>query len=331
MTRVFSGMQPSGDPHLGNLLGAIDLWVTEAAGSDSESYFCVVDLHSITLPQDPADLRRRTLDLAATFLAMGLDPEVSTLFLQSRVSAHRELSWLLECTVAYGELQRMTQFKDKSSRGEFVSAGLFTYPALMAADILLYDIDEVPVGDDQRQHLELTRDVAERFNHRYGDTFVVPEAVYRTSGARIMDLQHPDRKMSKSLDSPGGTILLSDDDDTVVRKIKRAVTDNDAEVRFDPEAKPGVSNLLSILAACSGSEPAALATEHTRYGDLKGAVAESVVEFLRPVRERHAELLDDPAHIVDVLERGADRARGVAAATLARAEAAMGFLPANRS
>lgn len=331
MTRVFSGMQPSGDPHLGNLLGAIALWVTEAADPDTESFYCVVDLHSITFPQEPEVLRHRTLDLTATFLAMGLDPDHSTLFLQSQVSAHRELSWLLECTVAYGELQRMTQFKDKSSRGEFVSAGLLTYPALMAADILLYDIDEVPVGDDQRQHLELTRDVAERFNARYGRTFVVPEAVYRTSGARIMDLQHPDRKMSKSLDSPQGTILLSDDEATITRKVKRAVTDSDAEVRYAPDDKPGVSNLLSILAACTDSEPEKVAADHERYGDLKSAVAEAVVEFLGPVRARHAELMADPAHLTAVLERGAERARQVADVTLARAEAAMGFLGAQAS
>lgn len=326
MTRVFSGMQPSGDPHLGNLLGAIALWVSEAEAADTHSFYCVVDLHSITFPQDPGDLRRRTLDLTATFLAMGLDPEVSTLFVQSHVPAHRSLSWLLECTVAYGELQRMTQFKDKSGRGEFVSAGLFTYPALMAADILLYDIDEVPVGDDQRQHLELTRDVAERFNSRYGETFVVPEAVFRTSGARIMDLQHPERKMSKSLDSPQGTILLSDDDTSIARKIKRAVTDSEAHVRYDPEAKPGVSNLLSILAACTGADPAALADDYGRYGDLKTAVAEAVVEFVAPVRERHAELLADPTHLRTVLAGGAARASSFAEATLARAEDAMGFL-----
>ncbi len=233
----------------------------------------------------------------------------------------------MECTASYGELQRMTQFKEKASRGEFVSAGLFTYPALMAADILLYDADQVPVGDDQRQHLEFTRDLAMRFNARYGETFVVPEGRYRPSGARIMDLAHPTRKMSKSLDSPQGTILLSDDDATVARKIKRAVTDTGSEVRFDPETKPGVSNLLSMLSACTGTPPTELADSYERYGDLKGAVAEAVLEFLRPVRARHDELLDDPSHLTDVLTAGAERAREMADATLRRAQDAMGFLP----
>jgi tryptophanyl-tRNA synthetase len=325
MTRVFSGMQPSGDPHLGNLLGAVALWVAEAEAA--ESLFCVVDLHSITFPQDPADLRRRTLELTATFLAMGLDAERSILFLQSQVPAHRELAWLLECTASYGELQRMTQFKDKSGRGEFVSAGLFTYPALMAADILAYDTDQVPVGDDQRQHIELTRDLALRFNSRYGDTFVVPEGVYRTSGARIMDLQHPERKMSKSLDSPQGTVLLSDDDATVVRKIKRAVTDADTEVRYDPATKPGVSNLLSILAACSDSTPEVVGAGFSAYGELKAAVAEAVVEFLGPVRSRYEALLHDTGHLLDVLADGAARADAIARPVVRRAEDAMGFLP----
>lgn len=318
-------MQPSGDPHLGNLLGAIALWVAEA--QDAQSLFCVVDLHSITMPQDPADLRRRTLDLTATFLAMGLDPDRNILFLQSQVPAHRELAWLLECTASYGELQRMTQFKDKSGRGEFVSAGLLTYPTLMAADILAYDTDEVPVGDDQRQHIELTRDLAMRFNARYGETFVVPVGVYRTSGARIMDLQSPERKMSKSLDSPQGTVLLSDDDATIARKIKRAVTDTDNEVRYDPENKPGVSNLLSLLAACTDSTPEAVSNDYTRYGDLKSAVAEAVIAFIAPVRARHRELLDDPGHLTRVLADGADRAEAIARPVARRAQDAMGFLP----
>lgn len=318
-------MQPSGDPHLGNLLGAIALWVAEA--QDAECLFCVVDLHSITFPQDPAELRRRTLDLTATFLAMGLDPDRNILFLQSQVSAHRELAWLLECTASYGELQRMTQFKDKSSRGEFVSAGLFTYPTLMAADILAYDTDEVPVGDDQRQHIELTRDLAIRFNARYGDTFTVPVGVYRTSGARIMDLQHPDRKMSKSLDSPQGTVSLSDDDATIARKIRRAVTDADDEIRYDPDHKPGVSNLLSLLAACTDSTPEVVGQDFARYGDLKNAVAEAVIAFIAPVRARHDELLEDPDHLTRILASGAERAQAIANPVVRRAEDAMGFLP----
>lgn len=322
-------MQPSGDPHLGNLLGAVALWVDEARNADS--LFCVVDLHAITFPQDPTDLRRRTLDLAATFLAMGLDPEQTTLFVQSHVPAHRELAWLMECTASYGELQRMTQFKDKSSRGEFVSAGILTYPALMAADILAYDTDQVPVGDDQRQHLELTRDLAIRFNSRYGDVFVVPEGIYRASGARIMDLQHPERKMSKSLDSPQGTVMLSDDDATIAKKFKRAVTDSDSDVQFDPAAKPGVSNLLSILAACTNEKPETVAKTYTRYGDLKTAVGEAVIAFLEPVRARHNELIDDPAFVFDVLAKGAERATSIAEVTLKRAQDAMGFLASAKS
>lgn len=325
MARVFSGMQPSGDPHLGNLLGAVAQWVREAETADC--FYSVVDLHAITVPQDPAELRARTLQLATTFLAMGLDPDRSTLFVQSHVPAHRGLSWLLECTVSFGELRRMTQFKDKSDRHEFVSAGLFTYPALMAADILLYDADEVPVGDDQRQHLELARDVAERFNARHGECFVVPTGVYRTAGARIMDLAEPTRKMSKSLDSPQGTILLSDDDASIAKKIKRAVTDNDAEVRYDVAAKPGVSNLLSLLAACTDRAPEEVAADYHRYGDLKTDTADAVIAFLAPVRERHAVLSEDPDAVHEVLARGAERANQVAGQTLARAEQAVGFLP----
>lgn len=320
-------MQPSGDPHLGNLLGAIAQWVDEVDRADC--YYCVVDLHAITFPQDPVELRTRTLDLAATFLAMGLDPDRATLFVQSHVPAHRELAWMMECTASFGELSRMTQFKDKSDRHDFTSAGLFSYPALMAADILLYDTDQVPVGDDQRQHLELTRDLAIRFNSRYSDTFVVPEGIYRVAGARIMDLQEPSRKMSKSLDSPQGTILLTDDDAAITRKIKRAVTDNDGEVRFDVAAKPGVSNLLSILAACTGGTPDEVAGKYERYGDLKADTAEAVVEMLRPVRTRFDDYRSDPSQITAVLRRGAEHARKLADATLARAQDAMGFLSAD--
>ena len=243
--RVFSGIQPSGDLHLGNYLGALRRFVAEQ--HEHESLFCIVDLHALTLPHDAGALPHKTLEAAAMYLAAGLDPDVCTLFVQSHVHQHAELAWLMECNVAYGELSRMTQFKDKSSRGEFVSAALFTYPALMAADILLYDTDRVPVGDDQRQHLELARDVAERFNGRFGDTFVVPNAAIATVGARVMDLQNPTAKMSKSVSSPQGTVLMLDPPKEIEKKIKRAVTDTDGEVRFDVEAKPGVSNLLSIL------------------------------------------------------------------------------------
>jgi tryptophanyl-tRNA synthetase len=324
MTRVFSGIKPTGPVQLGNLLGALRHWVADQDQADS--VFCVVDLHALTVPQDPAELRARTLELAQLLLAIGIDPERSTLFVQSHVREHTELSWLLECTASFGELRRMTQFKDKSDDAEFVSAGLFTYPALMAADILLYDTDQVPVGDDQRQHLELARDLAIRFNSRYGDTFVVPRATIPPVGARVMDLQHPTRKMSKSEDSPQGTILVLEPLDAVAKKIKRAVTDADTDVRFDPDDKPGVSNLLSILGACTGEDPRALADRYTRYGDLQTACAEAVVETLRPVQARFAELAADPDRTGALLAIGAEKARAVAGPTLRRARRNIGLL-----
>lgn len=304
---MFSGIKPTGPVQLGNLLGALRAWVADQ--HRAETIFCVVDLHAITIPQDPAVLRRTTEELATLLLAVGIDPEVATLFVQSEVREHTELSWILECTAAFGELRRMTQFKDKSSGAEFVSAGLFTYPALMAADILLYDTDEVPVGDDQRQHLELTRDLAERFNGRYGDTFVVPAATVPPVAARVMDLQDPTRKMSKSEDSPQGTILVLEDLDAVARKVRRAVTDTGTDVRFDPAEKPGVSNLLSILGACTGQSPHDLAERYDQYGPLKADTAEAVVETLRPIQERYATLADDPTGTRAILAAGAARAR----------------------
>ncbi len=325
MTRVFSGIQPSGDVHLGNLLGAIRYWVTDQ--HDADSFYCVVDLHALTVPQDPAQLRARTLQLAQVLLAVGIDPDVATLFIQSHVHEHTDLAWILECTAAFGELRRMTQFKDKSEGAEFVSAALFTYPALMAADILLYDTDRVPVGDDQRQHLELSRDLALRFNHRYGDTFVVPEATIPRVGARVMDLQTPTRKMSKSEDSPQGTILVLEDLGSVAKKIKRAVTDTETEVRFDPQAKPGVSNLLSILGVVTDRDPQVLAADYTQYGPLKTDTAEAVVELLRPIQARYAELASDPAGTAAILAKGAEKAQAVAAPTLERARTALGLLP----
>jgi tryptophanyl-tRNA synthetase len=325
MTRVFSGIQPSGELHLGNYLGAIRRFVRDQ--HEHDAFFCIVDLHALTLPQDPAALRAKTLDLAMLYLAAGLDPEVCTLFVQSHVHEHTSLAWLVECTVSFGELRRMTQFKDKSERSEFVSAGLFTYPALMAADILLYDTNRVPVGDDQRQHLELTRDAAIRFNSRYGETFVVPEADIPTVAARVMDLQNPTAKMSKSVDSPQGTVLLLDDPATIERKIKRAVTDTGTDVEYDPASKPGVANLLSILAACTDVDPRELADRYTQYGPLKGDTAAAVVEALRPVRERYDELAGDPAHTAELLELGASKAQTVAAKTLRRAREAVGLLP----
>jgi tryptophanyl-tRNA synthetase len=324
VARVFSGIQPSGDLHLGNYLGALRRFADDQ--HEHDSFFCIVDLHALTVPQDPAELRRQTLATAAVYLAAGLDPDVSTLFVQSHVAAHTQLAWLMECTASVGELRRMTQFKEKSDRHDFVSAGLFTYPALMAADILLYDTDRVPVGDDQRQHLELSRDLALRFNRRFGETFVVPEAVIPRTGARIMDLQEPTRKMSKSEESPQGTILVLEDLAGVARKIKRAVTDTETEVRYDPEAKPGVSNLLSILAVARGDDPAELAADYQQYGPLKADTADAVVELLRPVQERYAELAADPQGTAKLLERGAEKAAGVAGGTLRRAQDAVGLL-----
>jgi len=325
MTRVFSGIKPTGPVQLGNLLGALRYWVTDQHTADS--FFCVVDLHALTMPQDPAELRRASLELAQLLLAIGIDPEVSTLFVQSHVAEHSQLAWIMECTAAFGELRRMTQFKDKSDGSEFVSGGLFTYPALMAADILLYDTDRVPVGDDQRQHLELTRDLAGRFNTRYGDTFKVPDAAIPTVGARVMDLQDPTRKMSKSQDSPQGTVLVLEDLSSAAKKIKRAVTDTDSDVRYDPDTKPGVSNLLSILAACSGRSPEDLAADYSQYGPLKADTAEAVVETLRPIQARFAELAADPDGTAAILANGAAKAQAVAAPTLARAQAAIGLLP----
>jgi tryptophanyl-tRNA synthetase len=321
--RVFSGIQPSGDLTLGTFLGALRRFVADQ--SSTTSVFCIVDLHAITVPQEPDLLRRRTLDTAALYLACGIDPDQSTLFVQSHVAEHAQLAWLMECNASFGELSRMTQFKEKSDRQQFVSSALFTYPALMAADILLYDTDRVPVGDDQRQHLELTRDVAERFNGRYGQTFTVPAADIPKVAARIMDLQEPTRKMSKSVDSPQGTVLMLDEPTVIERKFKRAVTDNDAEVRYDPQAKPGVSNLLAILAAATGEAPEALAGRYDQYGPLKTDAAAAIVELLAPVQARYAELSADPGALAELLAKGADKAREVAAVTLERAQRAVGL------
>ena len=323
MARVFSGIQPSGEMTLGAYLGALRRFAQNQ--DEDTSYFCIVDLHALTLPQDPAELRERVLRQVALYLAAGIDPERSTIFVQSHVHEHAEMAWLMECTAAFGELSRMTQFKDKSARGEFVSAALFTYPALMAGDILLYDTDQVPVGDDQRQHIELTRDVAIRFNARYGETFVVPEGVIPKIGARIMDLQTPTNKMSKSVDSPQGTVLMLDDPKDIEKKFKRAVTDNDAEVRFDRETKPGVSNLLEILAVATGEKPEVLAEKYTQYGPLKADAAAAVIEALGPVQARYAELIGDRAELQRILDAGAAKAQSYASVTLAKAQHAVGI------
>jgi tryptophanyl-tRNA synthetase len=325
MTRVLSGIQPTGDFHLGNYVGALRHWVE--AQHTHDAFYCVVDLHALTFDHDAAVLAAKTLESATVLLAAGIDPEVSTVFVQSHLPQHTELSWVLECVATYGELQRMTQFKEKAEGRGSVSVGLFTYPVLQAADILLYDADQVPVGEDQRQHLELCRDIAIRFNHHYGDTFVVPEAVIPKVGARVMDLQDPTIKMSKSRSSPQGKIDLLEPPESITRKIKRAVTDNDAEVRYDREAKPGVANLLDLLAVATGTTPAEAAKGYEQYGPLKADTAEAVVEFLRPVQERFADLSQDPAHVKDVLRGGAEKAGGVAAATFDRARRAVGLLP----
>ena len=324
MSRVLSGLQPSGDLHLGNYLGALRNWVADQDAHDA--FYCIVDLHALTLDVDPAELRTRTHDTALDLLAAGLDPDRCTLFVQGHVAEHARLAWLLECTATMGELRRMTQFKDKSAGKDSVRVGLFTYPVLQAADILLYDAERVPVGEDQRQHLELARELAIRFNHRYGPTLVVPEGSIPTIGARVMDLQHPERKMSKSVSSPLGTVLMLDEPDEILRKVKKAVTDTDNEVRYDPEAKPGVSNLLELLAVATGSTPATVAGSYQRYGDLKAAVAEALIELLRPVRERRAALAADSGTVPALLAKGAEKARAVASVTYARSAEAIGLL-----
>jgi tryptophanyl-tRNA synthetase len=324
MTRVFSGVQPSGSLHIGNYLGAVRQWVEDQ--ERHESLFCIVDLHALTTPQDPAALRERTFETAVGLLAAGLDPERCVIFAQSHVPAHTELAWLLECTATFGELSRMTQFKDKSTGQTSVSAGLFTYPVLMASDILLYAADLVPVGDDQRQHIELTRDVAIRFNGRYGEVFTIPEAAVPVAGARIMDFQHPERKMSKSIDSPLGTIGILDEPEEITRKIRRAVTDSDGVVTFDPDAKAGLANLLETFGALTRRSPREIADEYERYGPLKDDLAERLSEELRPVRAKYAERAAEAGNIHSLLATGAAKAADLAAPMLARARAAVGLL-----
>jgi tryptophanyl-tRNA synthetase len=324
MSRVLSGLQPSGDLHLGNYLGAIRNWVADQYVHDA--LYCIVDLHALTLDIDPDDLRTRTYETALDLLAAGLDPEQCTLFVQSHVPEHPRMSWLLECTATMGELRRMTQFKDKSAGKDTVRVGLFTYPVLQSADILLYDAERVPVGDDQRQHLELTRTVAQRFNHHYGPTLVVPEAAIPKVAARVMDLQHPDQKMSKSVNSPLGTILMFDEPDAIVRKVRKAVTDTDGEVRYAPEAKPGLSNLVELLAVASDRSPPDVAASFATYGALKDALSEALVEMLRPLRARRAELAADPGAVTALLQLGANKAEATASVTYQRAAAAIGLL-----
>ena len=323
--RVFSGIQPSGEPHLGNYIGAIRNWVADQERYDN--YFCIVDEHAITVPYEPAGMRTRVRELAGVLVACGIDPERSVLFVQSHVPEHTELTWLLICSTPMGWLERMTQFKDKAgSRRERVGAGLFTYPVLMAADILLYQTSVVPVGDDQKQHVELARDIAGRFNNLYGEVFTVPEPVIREVGARVMGLDDPTKKMSKSVEGQHHAIGLLDEPDLIRRRIGRAVTDSLREIRFDEE-RPGVHNLLTIHHALSGQDKSAIEAhfEGKGYGDLKKEVAEVVVESLAPVRRRYAEITADPATVDELLEAGRERARPVAEATMESVRRAMGL------
>jgi tryptophanyl-tRNA synthetase len=331
--RVLSGIQPTADSfHLGNYLGAVRNWV--AMQETHDTFYCVVDLHAITAGHDPERLRARTRASAAQLFAAGLDPERCTLFVQSHVPEHPQLAWVLGCLTGFGEASRMTQFKDKSARQgtDRASVGLFTYPILQAADILLYQADAVPVGEDQRQHLELTRDLAQRFNHTFGKAFTVPAPYIVRETAKIADLQDPTAKMSKSASSPAGIIELLEDPARSAKKIRSAVTDAGREIRFDPEAKPGVSNLLTIYAALSGRsvEDLTKAYEGKGYGDLKKDLAEVVVESLRPLQERTRAYLDDPAQLDKLLAVGAEKARVVAAATLRTVYERVGFLPPAR-
>ncbi len=312
--RIFSGAQPTGQLHIGNYLGALKNWV--ALQDEYESFYCIVNLHAITLPQDPRVLRQKTLDLARIYLAAGIDPEKSTVFIQSDVPAHSELTWILSCVSRMGELERMTQFKDKGKGNrERAGVGLFTYPVLMAADILLYQTHLVPIGQDQKQHLELTRDLAERFNRDFGETFVIPEAFIPPVGAKIQSLQDPTKKMSKSDEDANGSIFLLDDADTITKKIKKAVTDSGTEINFD-ETRPAIKNLLTIYQLLTSKSPDECVAhfEGKGYGQFKGELAETIVEFLRPFQERVNHYSDD--ELSSILKRGAEKAKTIAGATL---------------
>ncbi|SFE73223.1 tryptophan--tRNA ligase [Alteribacillus iranensis] len=324
MKTVFSGIQPSGTLTLGNYLGALQHFVE--LQEDHHCFFCIVDQHAITVPQEKMKLRKNIRSLAALYLASGIDPEKSTLFIQSEVPAHAQLGWIMQCVSYIGELERMTQFKDKSAGKEAVSAALLTYPPLMAADILLYNTDIVPVGEDQKQHLELTRDLAERFNHKYNDIFTIPEAHIPKVGARIMSLQNPEKKMSKSDENQKAFVSMLDEEKTIIKKIKSAVTDSENEIRFDRENKPGIANLMSIYSLATGDSLEDIEKRYTGkgYGDFKQDTAEAVAALLRPVRERYHELIESE-ELDKILDEGAERAGRVAAKTLAKAERAMGL------
>lgn len=323
--RILSGIQPTGEKHLGNYSGGFRQYA--ATQEQGDAYFCIVDLHSITVPYEPETLRRSTLDLAAMLFATGLDPQRSTVFVQSHVKAHAEASWLLSAVASYGQLGRMTQFKDKGEGKDFVSAGLFTYPVLMAGDILLYQADIVPIGDDQRQHLELARDIAQSFNARFGETFKVPEGVYPAVGARIMDLQEPTRKMSTTNGTPQGTVRLVDEPDVIRKKFKTAVTDSGREICRAAD-KPGVTNLIDILSVATGESQEAIEQryEGAGYGQFKSDVGEAVVELLAPIRERFLELRADEGELLRLLREGAGRAAATAEPTIRAVYDRMGFV-----
>ena len=327
--RVLSGIQPTSDSfHLGNYLGAVKQWVELQEGHDA--FYCIVDLHALTVETDPALMRKRTLVSAAQLLALGISPEKSTLFVQSQVAEHNQLAWIMECITGFGEASRMTQFKDRTAKGgsDSTKVGVFTYPMLMAADILLYQADLVPVGEDQRQHIELTRDLAERFNSRYGATFNIPTGFILKQGAKIYDLQNPTAKMSKSAESVSGLIEILDTPEVNAKKIKSAVTDAGREIKFDEKEKPGVSNLLTIHSALSGQSISDLENHFAGkgYGDLKGEVADVVVEYLKPIREKTLELLADESHLLEMLAKGAAKAQEVASTTLAKTYSNLGLV-----
>jgi tryptophanyl-tRNA synthetase len=323
--RIFSGIQPTGDKHLGNYIGAISRWV--ATQEENESFICIVDLHSITVAYEPEELRESTLTLAALLIASGIEPERVTLFVQSHNPDHPDATWLLSAVASFGELRRMTQFKEKSEQQEFVSVGLFTYPVLQAADILLYDTDAVPVGEDQRQHVELTRDVAERFNSRYGETLVVPKVITPEVGAKIMDLQEPTSRMSTTFSGDLGLVKVLDPPDVIRKKLRSAVTDSGRDV-VRSEEKPGVTNLIEIMSVATGEEPEAIEARYNGagYGRFKEDVGEAVVALFDPIRLRHGDLRGDPDELRAILSRGAEKAHAIAAVTLEQAYDRVGFV-----
>jgi len=324
--RIFSGIRASGDKTLGNYSGGYRQYA--ATQERGEAFFCIVDLHSITTAYEPSGLREATLSGAAMLFATGIDPERSVVFAQSHVAAHAEAAWLLGAATSFGELRRMTQFKDKSADQEFVSSGLFTYPVLMAGDILLYQTDIVPIGDDQRQHLELTRDIAERFNGRYGETFTVPQGVFPEEGARVKNLQEPERLMSTSAGNPQGVVRIVDEPDIIRKKFKTAVTDSEREIRHDPERKPGISNLIEIMTVATGRSIAEVQSgfDGQGYGDFKGAVGEAVVALFAPIQERYRDLRADETELLRLLEVGAEKAREASAPTIEAMYDRMGFV-----